>query len=91
MEALQAEVTTVQNLTDEKEVITNYSAMIYKTSNGQVGQTANMIQKSGPFGRTAGFSNHLAKAGNFNNNGLNTICDRDRYHEQGKDWMAKNN
>ena len=91
MEALQTECETIQGLTKEEEVITNYAAMIYKTSNGGVGNTAHMIQKSGPFGRTAGFSNHLAKAGNFNNNGLNTICDRDRFMDNSKDWMAKNN
>ena len=88
---MQTEIESIQNLGEEKEVITNYAAMIYKTSNSQVGNTAHMIQKSGPFGRTAQFSNHLAKAGNFNNNGLNTICDRDRFCDNSKDWMAKNN
>ena len=60
-------------------MISKYAEMLYKTTNGEVGTTAHMIQKSGPFGRTCGFSNHLAKAGNFNNNGLNTICEGDRY------------
>ena len=72
------------------EVITDYSALLYKTSNGQIGNTAHMLKKSGPFGRTAGFSKHLAGAGNYVNNGLNTICDRERYIDQSKDWMAKN-
>jgi len=49
-----------------------------------------MLQKNGPFGRTAQFSNHLAKAGNYVNNGLNTVCDKERYLDQAKDWMAKN-
>lgn len=50
-----------------------------------------MLSKSGPFGRTAGFSDHLAKAGNYINNGLNTIVEKERVIDQSKDWMAKNN
>jgi hypothetical protein len=38
-----------------------------------------MLQKPGPFGRTAGFSNHLALAGNYVNNGLNTVVIKERY------------
>ena len=73
------------------DLITDFKDVLFKTSNGEVGNTAHMLQKSGPFGRTAKFSNHLAKAGNFVNNGLNTVCDRERYLDQAKDWMAKNN
>ena len=91
MEKVEAEVDQIQKLESERDVISAYASMIYKTSNGEVGTTAHMIQKSGPFGRTAGFSNHLAKAGNFNNNGLNTICEGDRFMDNSKDWMAKNN
>ena len=40
---MQTEIESIQNLGEEKEVITNYAAMIYKTSNGQVGNTAHMI------------------------------------------------
>jgi len=50
-----------------------------------------MLQKNGPFGRTAGFSNHLAKSGFWNNNGLNTVGEKERYNDQSRDWMAKNN
>jgi len=49
-----------------------------------------MLQKSGPFGRSATFSNNLAKAGNFTNNGLNTIVENERYVDSSKDWMLKN-
>ena len=73
------------------EVITDYSKILYKTSNGQVGNTAHMLQQAGPFGRTAQFSKHLSGAGNYVNNGLNTITDKERYMDQSKDWMAKNN
>ena len=61
------------------EVISDYSAMIYRTSNGKVGSTAHLLQVSGPFGRTCGFSKHLAGAGNYNNNGLNTVVEKERY------------
>ena len=91
MEKIDAEIDAIHKIETETEVITQYAAMLYKTTNGEVGTTANMIQKSGPFGRTAGFSNHLAKAGNFNNNGLNTIVEGDRFMDSSKDWMAKNN
>ena len=72
------------------EVITDYKDIIYKTSNGNFGNTAHMLQKSGPFGRSSMFSNHLGKAGNYTNDGLNSICDRERYNNKAKDWMATN-
>ena len=50
-----------------------------------------MLQKSGPFGRSCGFSIHLAKAGNYVNNGLNTVVEKEHVIDQSKDWMAKNN
>ena len=71
-------------------VISEYKDILYQTSNGVVGNSANMIQKSGPFGRSCNFSNHLAKAGNFNYNGLNTVVEKDRNMDQSKDWMLKN-
>ena len=72
------------------DLIKNYRDVIYKTSNGQVGTTAHLIQPPGPFGRSCKFSNHLAKAGNYINNGMNTVVDRERYLDQSKDWMTKN-
>ena len=71
----------VQALQGEGEVITTYKDIIYKTTNGDIGSTSHMLQKNGPFGKTNKFSDHLSKAGNYVNNGLNTVCDRDRYHD----------
>jgi hypothetical protein len=34
---------------------------------------------------------YLQNAGNPKNNGLNTAVDRERYMDQAKDWMEKNN
>ena len=73
------------------EVISAYKDILYSTSNAKVGSTAHMLQKPGPFGRTAGFSNHLVLAGNYVKKGLNTIVEKERYLDQSKDWMAKNN
>ena len=64
--------------------------MIYKTTNGEVGSSAHLLQPSGPFGRSFKFSNHLALAGNYVNNGLNTIVEKEKVIDQSKDWMAKN-
>mmetsp|Transcript_24453 Transcript_24453/g.37922 ORF Transcript_24453/g.37922 Transcript_24453/m.37922 type:complete len:91 (+) Transcript_24453:52-324(+) len=88
---IEKEVTAIQEIGEEKQVITNYREILYKTSNGSVGSTAHMLQKSGPFGRSCQFSNHLSKAGNYNNNGLNTTVDHERFMDRSKDWMAKNN
>jgi hypothetical protein len=59
MEPLQQRVEEVHNLETEKEVIENYKEILYQTSNGKVGSTAFMLQKTGPFGRSCTFSNHL--------------------------------
>jgi len=72
------------------EVITEYKNIIYKTSNEAVGSTAHLLAKSGPFGRSCHFSNHLAASGNFVNNGLNTQVEKERFLEASKDWMLKN-
>ena len=72
------------------DVITAYKDVIYKTSNAVTGSTAHMIQKSGPFGRSCQFTNAMAKAGNYNNNGLNTICDGERYLDRSKDYLGQN-
>lgn len=87
---LEERVTEVQQLDNEKEVIENYKEILYQTSNGKVGSTAFMLQKSGPFGRSCTFSNHLGKAGNYVNNGLNSVVDKERYMDNCKDWMLKN-
>ena len=75
----------------EKKTIADYKSIVYKTSNSMCGSTAHMIQPKGPFNRSAKFSNHLARAGNFANNGLQTVVMADRNLDQSKDWMAKNN
>jgi hypothetical protein len=89
-DTLQDRVEKVHGMENDKEVVDNYKEILYQTSNGKVGSTAFMLQKSGPFGRSCTFSNHLAKAGNYVNNGLNSIVDRERYIDQSKDWMLKN-
>ena len=71
-------------------VLTNYADILYKTSNGVVGSTAHMLQKSGPFGRSCKFTNGLAEAGNFVNNGLNCAVEKERFIDNSKDWMLKN-
>jgi hypothetical protein len=38
-------------------------------------------------GRTAKFSIHLANAGMYRNCSLNTVADKERYHNNSKDWM----
>lgn len=88
--SLQQRVEEVASLDKQEDVFDQYKDILYQTSNGKVGQTAHLLQKSGPFGRSCTFSNHLAKAGNYVNNGLNTIVDRERYMDQSKDWMLKN-
>ena len=72
------------------DVIAAYKDIIYRTSNATTGSTAHMIQKSGPFGRSCQFTNHMAMAGNYNNNGLNTISDRERFVDRSKDFMGQN-
>ena len=74
----------------EIDVLTNYKDVLYKTSNGTVGESANMISKSGPFGRSCAFTNSLAKAGNYVNNGLNCHVEKEKCIDQSKDWMMKN-
>ena len=69
---LQEACDEVHQHNDEQAVITAYKDIIYKTSNGVVGNTSHMLQKHGPFGRSCKFSNHLNAAGNFNNDSLNT-------------------
>jgi hypothetical protein len=71
-------------------VITNYASIIYKTSNGRVGETAHNLQKNGPFGRSGKFTNSLVEAGPYVNNGLNTNLERERVIDNSKDWMLKN-
>mgnify|MGYP000096998558 CR=1 FL=1 len=65
MDKVDAEVEQIQKFDNDTDIIAAYASMLYKTTNGEVGTTAHMIQKSGPFGRTAGFTNNLAKAGNL--------------------------
>jgi hypothetical protein len=89
-QTLEQRVEDVARLQSQEEVFDQYKDILYQTSNGKVGQTAFMLQKSGPFGRSCTFSNHLARAGNYVNNGLNTVVDRERYIDQSKDWMLKN-
>ena len=87
---LQTRVEEVHNKDSESDVISSYKDILYNTSSNNIGSTAMMIQKHGPFGRSCTFSNHLAKAGNYINNGLNCAVDRDRVNDQSKDWMLKN-
>jgi len=87
---LQERVEEVHRLEKQEDVLSTYKDILYQTSNGKTGSTAFMLQKSGPFGRSCTFSNNLAKAGNYNNNGLNTIVERERVIDQSKDWMLKN-
>jgi hypothetical protein len=72
------------------ELLKQFKDVLFKTSNAQVGSTAHMLQKSGPFGRSTKFSDYLAKAGTYTNNGLNTTLERERYIDNSKDWMLKN-
>ena len=77
-------------LTVNLAIITEYKNILYKTSNAKVGECAHMLQKNGPFGRACQFSINLAKAGNYNNNGLNCTLERERFVDSSKDWMLKN-
>ena len=70
--------------------MSEFASVIYRTSNSKVGSTAMMLQPKGPFNRTNKFSDHLAEAGNYQANGLNTIRPAERYHDNAKDWMGKN-
>jgi hypothetical protein len=79
--------------------------MIYKTSAKEIGKTAHLAEKVPGHGHNGGFSKvknrfkfiqfiflqYLQNAGNPKNNGLNTAVDRERYMDQAKDWMEKNN
>ena len=71
-------------------MISNYRDIIYKTSNGKVGECAHLLSKQGPFGRSGHFTKALAGAGNYINNGLNTNVEKERYVDNSKDWMLKN-
>ena len=87
---LQERVEEVHSKENQDDVIKSYKDILYSTTNSNIGQTANMLQKHGPFGRSCTFSNHLAKAGNYINNGLNCAVDRDKVNDNSKDWMLKN-
>ena len=76
---------------EESKTIADYKSILYKTSNSTVGSTAHMLQHKGPFCRSSHFSNSLAKAGNYSNNGLQTVVYAERYHDNTRDWMGKNN
>ena len=72
-------------------MIKNYAHLLYKTSNSNFGQAAHTASKNSKFGLNGKFTNHLASAGNFKANGLNTIVERERYLDNCKDWMDKIN
>ena len=65
---------------------------MYKSSASEIGDKAKLINPERPVlhGFNGKFSTHLAKAGMPKNNGLNTVCDRDRYLDYSKDWQDKN-
>ena len=88
---LQEKVNEVHAKETQDDVIKAYKEILFQTTNQNIGSTALMLQKNGPFGRSCTFSGHLAKAGNYINNGLNSAVDRDRVNDNSKDWMLLNN
>ena len=89
-------------LTFTIDLIKQYSQIIYKTSAKEVGKTAHLATQPPQFGHNGGFSKvnlitslislqYLQNAGNPKFNGLNTVTDHERYMDQCKDWMEKNN
>ena len=69
-EGPKLQLTAAQKL--EAELLAEQAKIIYATSNARVGSTAHMLAPKGPFNKSNKFSDGLAKAGNYANNGLNT-------------------
>ena len=88
--ALDEAVAEVHAQTDEQTVISSYKDILYKTSNGNVGNTSHMLQRHGPFGKSNKFSDHLAKAGNYVNDSLTTAVIPPRTNNQQEDWKGLN-
>ena len=87
---LDEAVMEVHALSDEQTVITTYKDIIYKTSNGAVGNTSHMLQKHGPFGRSSKYSDHLMGAGNYVNDSLTTCVMPPKFNNQQEDWKMLN-
>jgi hypothetical protein len=73
-----------------KELIKQYSKLIYKTSNSDFGKTAEAAAPP-KHGHSTKFSSPLAYSGMFKCEGLNTTVDKERYVDGSKDWMDKIN
>ena len=69
----------------------DYASVFYKKTNSDYGSTAPPEGLQLPrHGKGARFSNYLATAGMYRNNGLVTKFDHGRFLEGNKDWMLKN-
>merc|ERR1712060_491661 len=66
---------------DTNDIIKNYAAIIYRTSNSECGAAASLITPERPtlHGFNGKFSAHLQASGMPANNGLNTQMEKDRY------------
>ena len=70
------------------DIISNYSAVIYRTSYKTVGEAASGVMAERPLlhGINSKFSKHLSGAGNYINDSLKTNVEKDRYLNYCQDW-----
>jgi len=64
--------------------------LFYKTTSQEVGKTADSVDLP-RFGHSSKFTKPLAYSGMYKFEGLNTVCDRERFLDGSKDWMDKIN
>jgi len=69
----------------------DYAKVFYKKSNSLYGTKQATTDLNPPrHGLSNRFSNHLASAGMWRNNGLNSFVDPPRFMDGTTDWMLKN-
>ena len=74
---------------DDEDFLKQHAKLLYKTNYQAVGNGSTIIKPETGKGLNGSFTVHLANAGMYRNNSLNTTCDRDRYLNGCRDWELK--